>query len=445
MDRFLLQTSRSMRLSSILMAVSLLLSLSLPASDEIEPLKGRCEALLSGPSPMQGLTLLRGKMAGGFRSKDKVTIQKLKQLVDASNSIEELLGLLSPGIRRDFVLANNSLSSQFGDTTNPRVILSNSDSTFMMTFSGNENERGYDVAEVTIFNNSKKEFIPFEINFNSEKKLHRNPKKCSHCHGEKWRPIWDSYPFWPRTYGSISGTFLPKHYPLNTDPGMKKILQKESKLFQRFRAQRNVGRYRMLIGSTELYELKKSNSALTVNLAVLRASQISESLYELQQENSKIFSVLNKIFFHLGDNRAAPIDLSELLSGKALKQYKTQIKGVRSHVRKLMIRMRVRKIQNHFDILGIKPLVEDSLFDKDRIGISDFDFEFMTHGYVSHDDNKRHIQNSVENYSALYFVWVQLLGRTLTELNMSLIPDELPTLATPLVNGWRYINFPADF
>ena len=136
-----------------------------------------------------------------------ITFDSLKKLITDNNvnSIESLLPLLPKELVSQYALVTQSRSQQEASPSNPRVILFGSNAKFILTFNGDPKQKGYRTLEVTEFKDDTKTFEYREISFSPGGKpsySQSNPSTCLQCHGTPPRPIWDSYPLWPGTYGS---------------------------------------------------------------------------------------------------------------------------------------------------------------------------------------------------------------------------------------------------
>jgi hypothetical protein len=142
--------------------------------------------------------------------------QALESLVtrDGIGSISGVLAALPADYRSNFVLVFSSRSLQRASFSDPRVILYGSNARFLITFNGNPSERGYGTLETAQFDqrNNRFEFreliFPDSGNSGEVQISPINPERCSRCHGEPLRPIWDTTPLWPGAYGERYGSNL---------------------------------------------------------------------------------------------------------------------------------------------------------------------------------------------------------------------------------------------
>jgi hypothetical protein len=152
-------------------------------------------------------------------SANALSFESLKQIIleQKIDSIEALIPLLPDSLRSKFVLVFKSRSLQTASYQDPRAILFGDDATFILSFNGSADQRGFDDLEMAEFDNQKKQFIYHEILFPSPSKNRKaftfsesNPEKCQKCHGNPARPIWDTHPLWPGAYGQVYHAPLAK-------------------------------------------------------------------------------------------------------------------------------------------------------------------------------------------------------------------------------------------
>jgi hypothetical protein len=142
--------------------------------------------------------------------------QALQSLVtrDGTRSISGVLAALPADYRSNFALVFSSRSLQQASFGDPRVILYGSNARFLITFNGNPSERGYDTLETAQFDQRTNRFEFRELIFPKSgtggevQSSPVNPERCSRCHGDPLRPIWDTTPLWPGAYGERYGSNL---------------------------------------------------------------------------------------------------------------------------------------------------------------------------------------------------------------------------------------------
>lgn len=163
---------------------------------------------------------------------DLVTNNKIYRL-------EDLLSKLPAGFRSGFALVYYSLSLQEASFDNPRVLMggrtSSGDEQYgspisntIITFNGDSNQKGFHVLEAAESDPITGVIQPLKIEFSPATKEHKidlHPTSCVVCHGDPFRPIWDSYFLWPGVYGSEDDELFAKGLPTNS---------KEQQGFDRF-------------------------------------------------------------------------------------------------------------------------------------------------------------------------------------------------------------------
>ena len=80
------------------------------------------------------------------------------------------------------------------------------DANFILTFNGAPEQKGFNTLETMEFDEKKREFLLREIVFPEKvgEKINVsivNSERCIRCHGANPRPIWDTHPLWPGSYG----------------------------------------------------------------------------------------------------------------------------------------------------------------------------------------------------------------------------------------------------
>lgn len=395
-----------------------------------------CEDLFKlPPSPLLARNQYQYTSAGNGFDGD-FDFARLEKIVNDSRSVEEVLVQLPASLRRDFTLVLDSKSSQQGDQKNPRVIVSNADSTFLMSFNGQPDSRGGRTLEVITFDRTTDEFIPYEIEFlkDGTQRTSKNPERCAGCHGLKFRPIWDSYPFWPRLLGGIE---KPLH-PSTGTKTEKSIVQKETKLYQKFLTDSGrKGRYGTLIKPEDTRVFGYLNTAITNNLVFLKARQIGKKLAEVRNENPEIGKWIEKVLKNLASNGAAPLSLAQELPVREQALYQEAFAQLRYETREQLKRQRARKINQHLETLGMPAVDEETALNANRIGITDFDTHMSP--YDDEDVNRKAFEADAEKYAQLRFLVETVLGWNLTDWGMSLHRSELPMLSAGNNSGWNLI------
>ncbi len=149
--------------------------------------------------------------ATGFaQAFDYIQLEKLikeNKLKTISDTIEKL----PLSYKSKYVLIFKSRSLHGSSFENPRVLLYGEDASFILSFNGSPEQKGYLGLETMEYDQSTSEFKYREILFPNEKESQSpssvvrfsddNPEKCLKCHGQTPRPIWDTHPLWPGVYG----------------------------------------------------------------------------------------------------------------------------------------------------------------------------------------------------------------------------------------------------
>ena len=139
-----------------------------------------------------------------------ITFSTLKDLIQDKQitSIEALLPFLPEAYRSKYVLMFKSRSLHNSSFTNPRAILFGDDASFVISFNGLPEQKGFNALETMEYVPKTREFVFREIEFplkgtNSAQVSfsESNPIKCLRCHGEPAHPVWDTWPVWPGAYG----------------------------------------------------------------------------------------------------------------------------------------------------------------------------------------------------------------------------------------------------
>jgi hypothetical protein len=129
-------------------------------------------------------------------------------------SIEALLPVLKkrdPNIFHDYVMLYGSRSLQESSATNPRVLLITKKAEMILSFNGDEKQKGFNELEVMFFDKNENRFNFQEFSFQNGKvkASEVNPRKCLACHQSPFRkdvdprPNWEAYNLWPGVFGSV--------------------------------------------------------------------------------------------------------------------------------------------------------------------------------------------------------------------------------------------------
>jgi hypothetical protein len=376
-----------------------------------------------------------GNLYGGKFWDDSYTEEWLNKAVIENPTGENFLANLPGSLRRSHTLGINSKSTQFGSADKPRVIMSNSDSTFMLTFSGDPKQRGYKTLEAVIFDRATSEFIPYEIEIDADGKLKspkKKPEKCMGCHGESFRPIWSAYPFWPRFYGSFKAP---------TSAFTESLNQAEKTAFDHFiENERNSGRYSYLIGNKTHDEIEYLNSSLTLNIAQLNILRISKSVQKMKQLRPEIGSLIKFAVSDLADKNRAPRDFKNVLDAETANLYEQEINRLVTNTSECLSKGQIKDISDHLSAFKMdqSPVSPETVWTAD-IGVVHNDANVAFHNYRTSEENIKKMNEYIMKIANLRFV-VEVLGNTpLSEWSMSSAhdPEGLPFYSTPLDTAWK--------
>lgn len=172
--------------------------------------------------------LATAETAPNYFNKDSL-VQLIRE--KGISSVEKLLAQLPTSMRMHYALVFESLSLQQADYLNPRVLLTNEDASFVMTFNGLPEQYGYETIETLQFRAPQAKFELEEFVFSKDKEarvryLKRqnkpeevlaietregrqgvNPPLCLACHRSDPRPNWEQYPLWVGMYGQFNDEF----------------------------------------------------------------------------------------------------------------------------------------------------------------------------------------------------------------------------------------------
>ncbi len=166
---------------------------------------------------------------------------------DEPNSLESTLRDLKkqqPIFFKNYVLMYKSRSLQTSSFLYPRVLLSSTHSTTVITYNGHPEDHGYEKLEVMRFDVESLKFKFNEISFQDGKisLSHDNPQKCMNCHQNSSRrdndprPNWEPYSIWPGAYSSssVGATELSDPMSSKYDPILAKDASLENQMYQLF-------------------------------------------------------------------------------------------------------------------------------------------------------------------------------------------------------------------
>ncbi len=202
-------------------------------------------------------------------------------------SVEDLIAALPETQRNRYALVFASRSAQDASFENPRAILFGPDARLVMTFNGNPTQRGFRAIETMEFDAAIKEFRFREILFpegpgSAEPAVvsEDNPERCTECHGNPPRPVWDTAPLWPGAYGERYRTDLSP----TERTGLSAFLAQQAE-HPRYRHLVDVRRFAeaqtFRAGASGQYAGRSEdspNAELTIFLSRLRAQSIARQL-----------------------------------------------------------------------------------------------------------------------------------------------------------------------
>jgi hypothetical protein len=147
---------------------------------------------------------------------DAFDFESLRALVaqQRAGGVEAVVAALPEELRSQYTLVFASRSLQGASWRDPRVVLFGRTARLVVTFNGEPSQRGYSALETMEFNPVGNRFVFREISFTAGPSgfdvriSDPNPARCTACHGEPARPIWDSAPLWPGGYGERYGAGL---------------------------------------------------------------------------------------------------------------------------------------------------------------------------------------------------------------------------------------------
>jgi hypothetical protein len=160
------------------------------------------------------ISLLFGAIEGVSFSKTfaelKAKIQNMeRQFPGQTYTIAQLLSELPLEQRSNFTLIKQSESLQEASLFFPRVIMFGKDASLILTFNGNNQQKGYERIELVEVNpitaalEFREMIFPTDDSGIGKVKFSEiNPPKCMTCHGPTPHYIWTSYDQWPAAFGS---------------------------------------------------------------------------------------------------------------------------------------------------------------------------------------------------------------------------------------------------
>ena len=157
----------------------------------------------------RSLFLLACCLTANFAAAQSFSFASLQAMLTREHvgSVEELLPLLPASLRQHYVLVFDSRSLQSASYAQPRVLLFDQNADFILSFNGDASQRGFNAVETMEFDSVNQQFVFREIEFPrtagaaAVRISAPNPGRCTACHGQPPRPVWDTFPSWPGVYG----------------------------------------------------------------------------------------------------------------------------------------------------------------------------------------------------------------------------------------------------
>ena len=170
---------------------------------------------------------------------DDVRLRALLQKNPATgrpvDSIDELVPLLPRQLRSNFTFVYDSRSPFHSSISPeyPRTLLFTDDGRFVLTFTGDPRQPGYDLLETISFDDTSARFKLHAYLLPAAARRGWRPSaeasNCASCHGSDPRPIFDSYPLWPGFYGSVLDTFSRDRLGTSEGAKYRAFLQRPAK------------------------------------------------------------------------------------------------------------------------------------------------------------------------------------------------------------------------
>lgn len=142
----------------------------------------------------------------GHYNDNPLSIAEIKDMVAGVSSYQGFLESLkgrAPSLFEHFILLHHSGSLQKASPQKPRTILFGDG--LLMSFAEDHLEPNRSIELIQL--EADYSFSFHEITFKATPQMTHNPETCRGCHGERLRPIWEPYDFWPKVYGSHLSRF----------------------------------------------------------------------------------------------------------------------------------------------------------------------------------------------------------------------------------------------
>jgi hypothetical protein len=364
------------------------------------------------------------------------TFEWLNELSDSSSSTEEVISKLPSSLKTNYTLVLNSKSLQYGDAINPRVIFSTEDSTFIISFSGNPRKRGYESLEGMIYDSSKAKFNSFSITFDESNKsrMDINSGRCVACHTRDFKPIWEAYPFYSRFYGSLNPQEISR--PL-TDSETKIIKNEQTLLAAFIKSKSSHDRYRFISQNKTLNELFETNSKIGLNFTKLRIEMFKRKLGKKSNHQKMHLDTLKHLLSNLSKSEENPINLCSLDFINNFQDCESTIHKKTEELLEFYVNQREKKLRFHFK--GVQESSIDSqnldLFNP-TLGFDDFEFGIFN--TTTKENNLKGISLHLRKLSNLNFLLETFFDSSINDLNMTVLPRDLPNFFTYQGSGWRF-------
>jgi hypothetical protein len=140
--------------------------------------------------------------------KAPLTYESVKQFIEKNKieSIDQFIPYLPKEYRENYVLMFQSQSAQYASERHPRIISFGGDSSFIMAFTGDPKQPGFQRMEMIQFREKPSKFDFKEIVFDPQNKkvnFVENPQSCKNCHRTDSRPNWEPYNLWRGAYFGV--------------------------------------------------------------------------------------------------------------------------------------------------------------------------------------------------------------------------------------------------
>ncbi len=234
-------------------------------------------------------------------------------------TIDELLNAIKkeyPEYLKFYTLVYDSLSLHEASFQYPRAIIFGPDAKLILTFNGEQKQRGFSQLEIMRFveNEGMRKFefreITFKkeadksISFDSQENYRISPpngdeQKCLACHRASPRPIWDTYFRWPGVYGSNDDSLTFNSMNDHQSPYFNDGVEVTG--FNKFNNERTLlDRYRNLPDyPDDRYSMdtnqNRPNLALTLNLSHLNYQRIVSDIQYSKALYSKRYQIIGAL------------------------------------------------------------------------------------------------------------------------------------------------------